>query len=219
MFEQPISWLKKHWWGLIVAHFLILVTVFLLIWQFAEPLGIPDNISRLPSFATSRVFLHLLFTLIIGSYITLALDLMLRKSLENENFAGAGLSNSIKSKVLFASEVSQSRIINTPKTKFEIGEKVHIHITWFGLEPNRQYVCSVEIYRNTNFIHQFQKEFIASNSSWITVFHFKTHENANSLGTHRVHINLDGVEKAIENFYLFLPIAEGDTSLESEFKS
>lgn len=79
MFDKPIEWLNKNWWGLIVAYVLVLISIYFLIWQFAEPLSIPDNFESLPEFAKSRIFIHIILTFLIGSHIVLILDLVIRK--------------------------------------------------------------------------------------------------------------------------------------------
>jgi hypothetical protein len=61
-----------------VAHLLLLVAVYLLIWQFGEPVGIPDKIENLPAFMKSRIFIHLSLTFLIAAYLTLILDLIIR---------------------------------------------------------------------------------------------------------------------------------------------
>ncbi|MGA9770305.1 MAG: hypothetical protein WBV94_14800 [Blastocatellia bacterium] len=78
MFEQSLKWLQKNWWGLIVAHFIVLISTYLLIWEFAEPIGIPDTIDHLPSFTKTRIFFHMVLTLLIAAYLTLILDLLIR---------------------------------------------------------------------------------------------------------------------------------------------
>jgi len=78
MFDNPLKWLRRNWWGLIVAYLLLFVSTYLLIWQFAEPLGIPDTIETMPAFAKSRIFLHLTLTFLIAPYLTLILDLIIR---------------------------------------------------------------------------------------------------------------------------------------------
>ena len=85
MFEKPLRWLQKSWWGLLIAYILIIVTTYLAIWQFAEPLGIPDSIDNFPYFVKTRVFLHLSLTLLIAAHITLILDLVIRY--RNESLA------------------------------------------------------------------------------------------------------------------------------------
>ncbi len=79
MFDKPLQWLERHWWGLIVAHIIVLSIVYVVIWQIAEPLGIPDDFANLPELSKTRGFFHLVLTIIIGAYITLILDLLLRR--------------------------------------------------------------------------------------------------------------------------------------------
>jgi hypothetical protein len=83
MCEKAWKWLHGPWWGLVVAHFIILCLTYLLIWQFAEPLGIPDTIDNLPAFVKLRAFFHVTLTLLIGAYITLILELVIRKKKAN----------------------------------------------------------------------------------------------------------------------------------------
>ncbi len=86
MLDNPSKWLQRNWWGLIVAYLLLFAGVYLLIWQFAEPMGIPDSIENLPSFTKSRIFIHLVLTFLITPHIALVLDLMIRF----RNFQGLG---------------------------------------------------------------------------------------------------------------------------------
>ena len=86
MLDKAQEWLQRHWWGIIIAHLFIIVTVFLVIWNFAEPVGIPDNIEQFPSVFNTRIFLHVVLTLLISAYITLFLDLQLRRANEKKPF-------------------------------------------------------------------------------------------------------------------------------------
>lgn len=79
MFDGALNWLEKKWWGLIIAHLIILAVTYLGIWQVTEPLGFPDTFSTLPTLARIRGFFHVILTLLIAAYITLALDLFLRR--------------------------------------------------------------------------------------------------------------------------------------------
>lgn len=80
MFDKPLRWLRKHWWGLIIAHFLLLISIYFAIWKLIEPL----NIEKVPNFTGSRVFYHLILTLLIAAYLTLILDLLVRYSVVSE---------------------------------------------------------------------------------------------------------------------------------------
>lgn len=95
MLEQPIRWLQKHWWGLVVAYFLILCSLYVLIWTVIEPLGIPDRFTQIPDIVSRRIFLHLILSVILASHITLALELFIRKGNKNlfrsENSALVGV--------------------------------------------------------------------------------------------------------------------------------
>jgi len=80
MIKNAWEWLQKYWWGLIVAYFIVLVASYFAIWGIIEPLNIPGKIENFPSFVNSRVFLHLTIALIVAAYITLALDIWLRRN-------------------------------------------------------------------------------------------------------------------------------------------
>lgn len=205
MLVQPIEWLKKHWWGLIIAHFLILGIVFTFLWQLAEPLGLYDNLNNISAPASSRAFLHINLTLIFGAYLTLALDLFLRWKADKEKTLQERSQNAVKAKILFATDISEHRVPKDSKNRFQIGSPVKIHVTYYGLQPNRQYLSAVEIYHNTEFIDQKQFEFVPSDSTWVTVFHQRLKARTHKLGTHRVHAFLDGEEKGVKNFYVSSP--------------
>ncbi|MEP7338574.1 MAG: hypothetical protein ABI977_12620 [Acidobacteriota bacterium] len=79
MFEKPLRWLENYWWGIVVAWSLVFISVYLAIWAFIEPLGIPDVLSTELGFAKSRVFYHILSSLVASAYITLTLEVYLRK--------------------------------------------------------------------------------------------------------------------------------------------
>jgi hypothetical protein len=80
MLKDARLWLQKHWWGLIVSHFLLFGGVYLAIWAIVEPLGVADNFEKPPDFARFRIFYHLILTVIIAAYITLILDLYFRRN-------------------------------------------------------------------------------------------------------------------------------------------
>ena len=79
MFRKPLEWLQRNWWGITIAYLIVFVTIYLAIWQLAEPLGVPDEIEKFPQFVSSRVFIHLLITFVIAAYVTLFLDIGLRR--------------------------------------------------------------------------------------------------------------------------------------------
>jgi hypothetical protein len=81
MFEKPLKWLQGHWWGLIVAYLLVLVSAYLVIWQLIEPLNIPESLKALSDLATSRIFIHVILSLLVGAHLTLILDIVLRRNL------------------------------------------------------------------------------------------------------------------------------------------
>jgi len=81
MFQKPMEWLRRTWWGLIVAYLILASGLYFVIWQFAEPLGIPNRVEILPELIKSRVFIHLTLTLVLAAYITLLLDLYVRRQI------------------------------------------------------------------------------------------------------------------------------------------
>jgi hypothetical protein len=64
---------------LIIANFVAFIGIYLLLWQFAEPLGIPDNIENWPGFMRTRGFLHITLSVLLSAYVTILLDLKLRR--------------------------------------------------------------------------------------------------------------------------------------------
>lgn len=78
MFEKPLGWLRKYWWGLVVAYLLLLIGSYLTIWQVIEPLGLPDNFGEVSEIINTRVFYHLNLTLLFAAHVTLILNLILR---------------------------------------------------------------------------------------------------------------------------------------------
>ncbi|HSK74593.1 MAG TPA: hypothetical protein VK892_23035 [Pyrinomonadaceae bacterium] len=74
MFEDAIKWLRKSWYGALVAYSIVFFGVFGIIWYFADPAGIPENIDSLPEFiAKKRIFFHLLLTIIVTAHIIIIL--------------------------------------------------------------------------------------------------------------------------------------------------
>jgi hypothetical protein len=58
-FANALRWLRRHWLGLIVAYFVILIGIYATIWFFIEPMGIPDSITDLnsvPNLMRQRIF-------------------------------------------------------------------------------------------------------------------------------------------------------------------
>lgn len=80
MLESAKKWLHKSWWGVAVAYPIVLFGVYGLIWYFAEPIGIPDNFSKLPDFTKYRIFFHLLIALIVTPHVVLVLLLLVRRA-------------------------------------------------------------------------------------------------------------------------------------------
>ena len=204
MLAQPIEWLKKHWWGLIVAHFLILGIVFTFLWQLAEPLGLYDNLNNISAAANSQALFHIILTLIFGAYLTLALDLFLRWKADRDTPV-QNSQNDAKAKILLATDISENQVPKDIKKSFQIGDPVKIHVTYYGLQPHRQYISAIEIYHNTEFVDQKQVEFIPSDSTWVTAFHYRLKEKTHKPGTHRVHVFLNGEQKGIKDFNVSSP--------------
>lgn len=84
MLKRLFSWLKKKWWGIIVTYGLAFTSSLFLIWEFAEPLGLVDNLKEY-TFLTSRWFVLIVSSLLIGSHLTLVLDIILRRSTWSSN--------------------------------------------------------------------------------------------------------------------------------------
>lgn len=73
--------MRRQWWGLIVAYLLISVLSFLIIWAFLEPAGVPNEFTpeSLPSFLLQRIFLHIYLSLLVGAFITMLIELFIRR--------------------------------------------------------------------------------------------------------------------------------------------
>jgi len=81
MIDKSMQWLRRNWWGLVVAYLILAVGTYFVVWQLAEPLGIPGSIEVLPRFVESRVFIHLMLTVIFAAHFTLMLDLYIRRQI------------------------------------------------------------------------------------------------------------------------------------------
>lgn len=68
--------LEKHWTGLFVALFLASVFSYVVVWILIEPLGIEGQLNTL---SCSRSFLYIIGSLLLGAYITIALELNFRR--------------------------------------------------------------------------------------------------------------------------------------------
>jgi len=83
--QKAYEWLQKTWWGIIVAYGVVSIVTFAVIQAFfLEPASVPENIPRLPALIHSRLFIHIILTLFISSYITLILELYLRRATWNK---------------------------------------------------------------------------------------------------------------------------------------
>jgi hypothetical protein len=81
--KKASQWLRKHWTGLVTAYVLVCAVTYFAIWAIVEPLGIPDNIDieRLPGLVKYRGFFQVILTLLIGSHLTLILELLFRRTI------------------------------------------------------------------------------------------------------------------------------------------
>ena len=79
MKEKILDWLSHKWWGLAIAYLIAVFSSFLLLWSVAEALAIPDEIKTPPAWMKSRVFWHVCFSLILGNFIVLGLELIWRR--------------------------------------------------------------------------------------------------------------------------------------------
>lgn len=80
MIDKAMQWLRKHWWGLIVAYAIALVTTYSVIWALIEPLGIPDTFESVTPLLHKRSTYHVLAALLLAPYLVLALELLVRKA-------------------------------------------------------------------------------------------------------------------------------------------
>lgn len=78
MLERARRFIEQNWWGILPAYFIILLGTYLALWQLTEPLGLPENITELPVFMRSRIFIHLVLTPLIAAHVTLLLFLIIR---------------------------------------------------------------------------------------------------------------------------------------------
>ena len=100
MLDSAKKWLHKSWWGAAIAYPIIFISVYGLIWFFAEPIGIPDSFSKLPDFTQYRIFFHLLIALITTPHVVLVLLLLVRRA-EKKDFPETSLKVSNTDRVLF----------------------------------------------------------------------------------------------------------------------
>jgi hypothetical protein len=79
--EKAWQWLQKHWAGLIAAYVLVCIGIYITVWVFIEPLGLPERVAweNLPAFMRHRAFIYVILTLLIGAHITLILELLFRQ--------------------------------------------------------------------------------------------------------------------------------------------
>jgi hypothetical protein len=79
MIDKILGWLKKHWWGLLVAYGFALVVAYGVIWSIAEPLDLYEGLQSLPTILSNRAFVQFGLTLLLAAYITLVLELIVRR--------------------------------------------------------------------------------------------------------------------------------------------
>jgi hypothetical protein len=80
MWSKAWNWVRRSWWGLVVAYLSLVLGSYLAIWQFIVPLGIPDTFARAPGVAGKRVFYHIVLALLVASHGTLLLELWRRRA-------------------------------------------------------------------------------------------------------------------------------------------
>jgi len=74
--------LRSGWWGLLLVWVVVSIAVYTLLWEFAEPLSIPDLINstgELTRFLRPYGFFHIFFVILISLFTTLLLELVFRK--------------------------------------------------------------------------------------------------------------------------------------------
>lgn len=95
MFTEAILWLKKKWWGLLIAYTISVVGFYLAIWATIEPFGIPDKFETLWTFFSNRLTYHIAASIVLGAHITLLLDLLIRKDYLTKGANDLGLINQL----------------------------------------------------------------------------------------------------------------------------
>ena len=68
-------WLKRRWWGLTITYVLLLGLYYGGIWALIEPLELPESWDILPTFLRSRLFFHLLGSVILAAHTSLLFEL------------------------------------------------------------------------------------------------------------------------------------------------
>jgi len=71
--KNILNWLKKGWYGALVAYLLSLILVLGGIWIIVEPMGVPDEFISLPNFTKFRFFWHFLLAVFITSHLIIIL--------------------------------------------------------------------------------------------------------------------------------------------------
>lgn len=79
MLDTSIEWLRKHWWGLLIAYCVAIAGSYIAIWIVVEPLGIPDNFTTLSPMLNARATYHILGSILLGVHVVLLLELLVRK--------------------------------------------------------------------------------------------------------------------------------------------
>lgn len=89
MLQPARDWLKRTWWGSLVAYALLVGASYLGIWAIIEPLNLPDTFREPLWPLNARWFYHIVAALLIGAHVTLAFDLWRRKSLWADGSPGS----------------------------------------------------------------------------------------------------------------------------------
>lgn len=79
MLDKARGWLKYRWWGIFVTYQLLLIMFYCAVWVTIEPINLPDNWDLLPSFFRSRLFFHIIVTVLLASHTTLFLEAFRRR--------------------------------------------------------------------------------------------------------------------------------------------
>lgn len=88
MFDSAIGWLRRHWWGLLVAYAIAIALSYTLITAVIEPLGIPDQFTSLWPILSNRSTYHIAGALFLGANMALLLELFVRRSYWSIKLAG-----------------------------------------------------------------------------------------------------------------------------------
>ena len=123
VFKNVIKWIKNSPYGLLVSFFIIWAGLYLVVWQYLEPLDIP---------AKDRIRWHLLGTFTLANILTLVLEFLFRIYLRHLYSVSyqAHIQNSGWSKWSTDGEISGNPSVGSSleAIRIKIGERIHSDI-------------------------------------------------------------------------------------------